>query len=115
MAFVKSLNLALRFLLELAALGALGYWGFWVAENGALKVLLAVGLVTVAAVIWGMFVSPKARYRLPEWGRLALEVVLFGSAVLALNATGNPTLAAILAVLVIIHLPLTFLFDQRRM
>ena len=40
-------NLALRFLLELAALAALGQWG-WVAHDGAARWVWTVGLVVVA-------------------------------------------------------------------
>ncbi len=113
MNIIKSTNLILRFALELTALVSLGYWGFVAAENGLLKVLLGIGLPLIAAVIWGLFVSPKAKRRLPEIGRLVIEVGLFGSAVLVLFATNLPTAATILAVLVVIHLPLTFLFKQR--
>jgi uncharacterized membrane protein len=92
----------------------LGYWGFQSQDNTLLKILLGIGLPLIAAVIWGLFVSPKAQYRLPEIGRLALEIAVFGSAVLALNAAGKTTLSLIMAILVIIHLPLTFLLHQRQ-
>jgi hypothetical protein len=68
-----------------------------------------------AAVLWGTFVSPKAKVKIPDYGRLVLEIVVFGSGVLALFAAGRPSLAWIIAVLVAIHLPLTFLFKQRGM
>jgi hypothetical protein len=58
---VKAANLALRFLLELAALAALGYWGATVDADTAARVALGVGLPLAAALFWGMFVAPRAR------------------------------------------------------
>jgi hypothetical protein len=114
MSIIKPTNLALRFFLEIASLIAVGYWGFYSGQNLLQDILLGIGLPFVMAVIWGMFVSPKARMRLPEIGRLAIELLVFGGGVLALFGMGRPTLATILAVLVLIHLPLTFLLDQRK-
>lgn len=115
MTIVKSVNLVLRFGLELWALAALGYWGFQVGEGVLVKVLLGVGAPLVAAVVWGVFVSPKARVKLPDYGRLFFELLVFGSAVVALFGAERPTLAIIFAALVLLHLPLTFLFNQRGM
>ncbi len=64
------LNLALRFLLELVALGAMGYWG-WTQHEGTARWLWAIGLPLVAAVLWGTFAVPttpvvQARHRFPR-------------------------------------------------
>ena len=56
---LKGANLALRFLLELAALAAVGYWG-WDAGGP----LLAIAAVAAVAVVWGLFVAPKRRFDL---------------------------------------------------
>jgi Protein of unknown function (DUF2568) len=53
-------NLALRFLLELAAIGTLGYWGFRTGSGPLAKAALGLGAPTVAMVVWGTFVAPKA-------------------------------------------------------
>ena len=55
-------NLALRFLLELAALAALGYWG-WVAHDGASRWVWTAGLVVGAAAVWGVFRCPATAAR----------------------------------------------------
>lgn len=114
MTLLKPANLALRFTMEICSLIALGYWGFQTGQNVLIKILLGIGLPLIAAVIWGTFVSPKARMRLPEIGRLFIEILVFGGGTLALYLAGRPTLAAIFGVLVLIHLPLTFLFNQRK-
>jgi hypothetical protein len=57
---VKPVALALRFLLELAALGALAYCGAHAAPVGAFgRITLAVAAPLAAALVWGAFVSPE--------------------------------------------------------
>jgi hypothetical protein len=88
---VRSLNLGLRFALELGLLGALGWWGF--SHSVALGILAPVA----AAVVWGLFVAPKARFPVPLKVRAPLEIAIFALAVLALWAVGQPVLAIVFA------------------
>ena len=59
---LKGLLLAIRFGLELAALAALGYWGIETGDGAVTKIVLGLGAPLVAAVLWGLFVSPKAGF-----------------------------------------------------
>ncbi len=93
----RAVNLGLRFGLELCALGALGYWGYQVGDGPVAGAALAIGTPVVAAIAWGLFVSPRARVSLSLAGRLAVELAVFGSAALALYANDHPVLAAALA------------------
>ncbi|MFZ0544964.1 MAG: YrdB family protein [Candidatus Promineifilaceae bacterium] len=113
MAIIKSANLLLRFTLELCALVAIGYWGFHLDKSAVDRTIIGIGVPLVAAVLWGTFVSPKARVKLPDFGRLLVEFVVFGSAVSALYEAGQLTLAVIFAIFVAVHLPLTFILKQR--
>jgi len=77
------LNLALRFILELAGLFAIGYWG-WVQFDGALRIPLMIGLPILFAAIWGIFRVPadasangKAPIAVPGWLRLLIELAFF--------------------------------------
>ncbi|WP_341973978.1 YrdB family protein [Microbacterium sp. LWO13-1.2] len=79
--------LVARFLIELALLAGAavaawrllpGPWG-WVA---------AVVAPVSVAVVWGLLLSPRARFVLPEPMKLALETVLFVGVALALSLTG---------------------------
>jgi Protein of unknown function (DUF2568) len=88
---VKVASLALRFLLELAALGALAYWGFH-EFDGATAVLLGVGAPLAAAVLWGIFVAPKRRVHRGEGLRWFVELLVFGAATTALIAAGETAL-----------------------
>jgi hypothetical protein len=87
--------LAIRFLCELAMLAALGYWGFEVGE-GAGAWLLGIGAPALAIALWGAFVAPKARRVVAVPTRLAIELVLFGVAVVGLFAIDRPLPAALL-------------------
>lgn len=69
---IKMLNLALRFVLELALLAAFGYWGFKTGGRLPARWLLGIGVPLLAAMIWGMFLSPKASLPLEAPLRLAI-------------------------------------------
>jgi hypothetical protein len=109
---IKGANLAQRFLLELCALGALGYWGFKTGNAIITKIVLGVGAPLVAAVVWGVFVSPQAPVQLPGLLVLVLQVLVFGSAAAALVATGHRTLALVFAVIVVINAVLMYVWGQ---
>ncbi len=108
------LNLALRFLLELAALACLAYWG-WTQHTGALRFLLALGLPLLAAILWATFSVPGDRSRsgtapvpVPGIVRLLLEALLFISAVWCLQDAGATTLAWIMGILLVAHYALSY-------
>jgi hypothetical protein len=86
---LKPLNLGLRFVLELCMLVALGIWGF--SEN----FVLGIAAPLAAAVVWGLWIAPKATRRLRDPVRLALELLLFGAAGVALAAADHPLAAAV--------------------
>ena len=109
---LKSINLAVRFLLELCVLVAVGYWGFKTSSEWFPKILLGVGAPLLIAIIWGMFGAPKAAYHLTGFSLFALEVIIFGSGVAALYATRNYLLAWGFAVIVIINRVLMFVWGQ---
>lgn len=108
---IRGANLALRFLLELCALGALGYWGF---KTGGLiaKIGLGIGAPLIAAVVWGTFLSPQAPVRLSGLLVLILQALVFGSAAAGLVATGHRTLALVFVVIVAINAALMYLWGQ---
>jgi hypothetical protein len=72
---LRTANAGLRFLLELAMLAGVAWWGWhewgWWA---------AIALPLAFAVVWGSFLSPKARWTIPTAARFALELVVFASA-----------------------------------
>ena len=81
------LNLALRFLLEIAAMVAIGYWGFS-QHTGIWRFLIGFGLPVIAAAIWGTFAVPddpsrsgRAPVPIPGVLHLVFELSLLGFAV----------------------------------
>lgn len=96
-----TLNLALRFFLELAALAALGYGGARVGSTAVTRVAWAIAAPLTAAIIWGIWVAPKSRRRLEPPARIVPELAVFSAAAAALSFAGRPRLAAIYAALVL--------------
>jgi hypothetical protein len=103
MSLIKAGNLALRFVLELCMLAALAYWGYRTGGGPLGRVALAVGAPLLAAVAWGMFVAPRARFKVSEPVRLGVELAVFAAGVAGLAAAGRPALAWALAVAVAIN------------
>ncbi|HEY7258298.1 MAG TPA: DUF2568 domain-containing protein [Gaiellales bacterium] len=87
---MKAANLALRFLLELAALAALAYWGWGVSW------VLAIAAPAAWIALWATFGSPKARVKLSTPQRIVFEAIAFGAAAAALWGAGQETLAVVL-------------------
>lgn len=112
MMILKYTNLALRFLLELCALGAVGYWGFHVGKGTIMKVGLGIGAPLLIAVIWGTFGSPNATVKLSAPLHIVLELMVFGLPAVALYAAGKPQLAWMYGMVVVINRILMLLWRQ---
>jgi len=97
---LEAAAVGVRFLLELGALVAVGYWGAGTVP-GVTGLAIGAGSALVLAAAWGVFVSPKARWRLPDPWRLAAELVAFALATVALAVSGQALLAVGYAVLAV--------------
>ncbi|HUL91848.1 MAG TPA: YrdB family protein [Burkholderiales bacterium] len=107
-------NLAIRFLLELSALGAMAFWG-WQQGDGSARYVFALLVPLVAAAAWGVFAVPgdrsrsgKAPVAVPGVVRLGVEAAFFAFAVFALYKVGSKPLSAILAAAVFAHYVASF-------
>lgn len=80
-----ALVLALRFALELTLLAVYAWWGYEAAG-----VLGGAACAIAVAVLWGLLLSPKARFPLAPPVRTGVEVVVFLVAAGALAALGLP-------------------------
>lgn len=76
------------------------------------KIGLGIGAPFVATVVWGTFVAPGAAVPVPGALRLLLELVVFGSAVVALYTTAHPTIAWALGLAYAINRALMYVWDQ---
>jgi hypothetical protein len=82
-----------RFGCEIAAVVAVVWWGWPV-----------LGIVAGAVVIllWGAWVAPKAKRRLPDPARFVLELVIFGLATVAFAEVGQTVIAVGFAVAAVV-------------
>ena len=89
-------HLAIRFLLELAALAGAIAVGASVGNPplGFLGAMIA-GIAFVA--VWGVWIAPRARFALPALARLIVGTALLLLVAIGLIVVGQPTLGEILA------------------
>jgi hypothetical protein len=111
MSVIRSINLAVAFLLELCMLAALGYWGF-TAVQGWPRIVLGLAAPLLAAVVWGIFLAPKAARPLDAALTFWLKGAMLGLGAAALALAGRPELAAGLALAVTINMLLIRLWRQ---
>jgi hypothetical protein len=109
---LKMLNLAVRFLLELCMLAAVAFWGFKTQNNWLMKILLGIGLPVLIAVLWGMFLAPKATHRLSGAPFFALELALFSTGAFSLFAGGAQILGWAYTITLIVNTILLVVWKQ---
>jgi len=112
MAVLRIINLGVRFLLELASLGAFGYSGATARASGALRALLAIALPLAVALLWGLFISPKARYSTGRPGQVGLGLIVFLVAALLLRERGHEAMASVFAVTAVVSSLLLYALPQ---
>lgn len=112
MKILKAINMGLSFLLELVMLAAFGYWGFQGEKSNWIKWGLGIGAPLAVAILWGLWLAPKANQRLNISKGALLSLALFSLAALALFQTDHPTLAILLAVIAIVNRMLILLWQQ---
>ncbi len=103
------LNLALRFLLELAAIFTMGVWGFHISDETP-GILFAILLPLGFAILWGVFAVPndpsrsgKTVIATPGIIRLLLELSLFATATWMMRDLGYSQIWWIFGIVVLIH------------
>lgn len=95
---IAGVVLTVRFLTELALLAGLAVAGARLGDGVVFSVLNAVLLPLAAAALWAAFIAPRARRRLTEPARFAVEFALFAAAGLALALSGWVVAGIVLAV-----------------
>jgi Protein of unknown function (DUF2568) len=95
----RAVLLTVRFASELALLAVLAVAGTGADVGVAWRIVLAVVGPALAVAIWGQLIAPRARHRLRDPVRLAVETVLFVVSSAALALAGHVIPAAVFAVL----------------
>ncbi len=106
-------NELLAFLLEIVALLILSDWGWHRGASTGTRLLQAIAVPLVAAVIWGLFAAPKARIPVPLPGQLAVKALVFGAAAWALFDLRLPILGMVFAVIVAVNTVAATVWRQR--
>jgi len=109
---IKAINTGLAFLLELAMLAAFAYWGFHGEKSVWMKWGLGIGTPLAVAILWGLYLAPRAGHRLNIIGGTILSLGLFCLAALALYQTNHLALAIALAVIAIVNRTFALLWKQ---
>lgn len=102
------------FVAELVLLGVLAVAGAGLGDSGALRVLLAVGMPVVVAVVWGGFLAPRAMGRLRNPLRLFVKVDLFTVAAVLLGLSGEWRWAAAFWLVTVVVVVAGERADERR-
>ncbi|MEO7016979.1 MAG: YrdB family protein [Leifsonia sp.] len=89
-------NDILRFLLELFAIFSLGFWGF-VAWALPWNIVVGILAPAIAVVLWALFRSPKAVFRIDPFGRAVVEIVVMAAAAFGWWGLGQPIVAIVFA------------------
>lgn len=110
---MRNLNLAFRFILELAVLVGLFLFGVSLSDTLVIQIVLGLGIPVAAMTTWGLFVAPKATRRLPDPARLVVELCVFGAGVVAFVLGGYLILGVLLGTAAVISIALMFFWDQR--
>jgi FtsH-binding integral membrane protein len=93
MKILSIFNQVLAFSLEMLMLYGIGSWGFQQGKNVLFKWLIAIALLAVAVVLWGIFAAPKSEYRLKMPGRALFQVAMFSSAAVCMYKQNKVDLA----------------------
>lgn len=109
---MRSINEAVRFLLEICVLVAVGMWA-WSLAAPVLRWLAVISGPLAVASIWGRWVAPRSPRRLDDPSRLVVEGVVFVIGTTALLAVASPGVAITFAGVAVANIALMFFWKQR--
>ncbi|AZZ48178.1 DUF2568 domain-containing protein [Rathayibacter rathayi] len=94
-------NAILRFLLEFVALATFAVWGFssW---DLPWSIVVGLGAPVLAALIWALFLSPRAVLGIDVYGRSLIELLVMGAAALAWLDLGHPVVAIAFGIVAVV-------------
>ncbi len=86
---MASLNVALRFALELCGVAAVAYWGWNATDSMPLRLLIAIVASLSLVTVWALIVAPGATNPVPQTARMLLGTGLLVLAAGALAIAGR--------------------------
>jgi hypothetical protein len=100
-------NALLAFVLEMAIFGFVGWWAMALDLAWWARVPIAIAAVAALIAMWGAFAAPRARFKLPTAGIVAVKIVAFAAGALALWGLGFTGAAVVYAVVVAANVTVT--------
>ena len=97
------INLGIRFLIELAVLIFIGIWGFTIDGSILLKGAVGIGGPLIVAILWGLFVAPKAIFSIPFPWKIGVELVIFLFGIWAVYSRFELLAAFVLAAMMMLN------------
>ncbi|MFB6198587.1 MAG: YrdB family protein [Halobacteriaceae archaeon] len=97
---LTSINILVRFLLEIAALTIFGYWGYSIGDARPIKLGLAIGGPLLIVLAFGMIGSARG---IGQIWRVLLELLVLGGAAVVLHALDRPLYAIAFALVAAIN------------
>ena len=109
---MQLIHLTVRFLLELAAIGAVSFWGYQAVDSLPARIVVAIGAAAVFVIFWALVVAPNATNAIPADARILIGsvVLLFAGGALAL--AGQASLGLAFAAAVILNTILLFVLGH---
>lgn len=103
-------NLALRFLVELAGIGALAWIGLHLPLEGAARWVAAIGLPALLGVTWALLVAPNTDNGLAQSTKDVIGTVLLLGVAIGLVLVGQPQVGIGFGLVVAANAALLFVF-----
>ena len=103
-------NLVLRFLVELAGIGALAWIGIQLPLDGAARWAAVIGLPVLLVVTWALLVAPNADNGLGQSTKDVIGTVLLLGVAVGVALIGQPQVAIGFGLVVAVNAALLFAF-----
>lgn len=95
------------FLVELVAWSAVASLGFFMTNNRLVAGVLGVALFVMVVVLWGVFMAPKAKNKLPIVAYYFVKFVTYSVAIFVLWRA-SPVAACVFIVVVLVSEPFLY-------
>lgn len=112
MAALRVVNLGVRFLLELGALAAVAYWAATLRASVVMRIVFGIAAPVVVACLWGLFISPRARFSTGRLGESGLGLVVFLVAAAALFDRGQMAIAQAFGIIAVVSCVILYVLPQ---
>lgn len=109
---IKSANLGLRFMLEMAALGAVGFWGFRLDRATMVRWVVGIGVPLAVVVVWSLYLAPGSDGPLPAATKMWVGSLVLGACAATLAAANRPALAGLFGVAIVVNTVLMQIWNQ---